>query len=224
MPVADLITRFLGRIEYSSAWRAMQTFTDHRDARTADELWFLEHPPVFTQGRNGKAEHLLDPGNIPVIQVDRGGQATYHGPGQLVAYVLLDLKRRNLGVRALVTGIEESIVGLLREWGVEAYPRADAPGVYVGGAKIAALGLRIRQGRSFHGLALNLDMDLEPFSRINPCGYKDMAVTRLADLVDLEGRAENLRQLADRLRGHLCRRLGYTDAALNDRLPESFTP
>ena len=224
MPTPSLITRFLGRIEYLPAWRAMQAFTDDRKDDTPDEMWFLEHPPVFTQGRNGKPEHILDPAEIPVVRVDRGGQVTYHGPGQLVGYLLLDIKRRNLGVRALITAIEESIVGLLGEWGVQAYPRADAPGVYVGEAKIAALGLRIRHGRSFHGLALNLNMDLEPFSRINPCGYKDMAVTCIADLVDLKGRVEGLRDLADQLRGHLCRRLGYTVVTQDNGLPECFTP
>ena len=224
MPTPSLITRFLGRVDYLLAWQAMQAFTDHRDDDTPDEMWFLEHPPVFTQGRNGKPEHILDPAEIPVVRVDRGGQVTYHGPGQLVGYLLLDIKRRNLGVRALITAIEESIVGLLGEWDVQAYPRADAPGVYVDEAKVAALGLRIRHGRSFHGLALNLDMDLEPFSRINPCGYKDMAVTRIADLVNLKGRVEGLCGLADRLRGHLCRRLGYTAVTQDNRLPESFTP
>ena len=218
-----LVTRFLGRVEYLPTWRAMQAFTDRRNADTPDEMWFLEHPPVFTQGRNGKPEHILNPGDIPVVQVDRGGQVTYHGPGQLVAYLLLDIKRRNLGVRALVTAIEEGIVGLLRECGVESHPRADAPGVYVGAAKIAALGLRIRQGRSFHGLALNLDMDLEPFSRINPCGYQGMAVTRLVDLANLEGRAQDLRDWAERLREHLRQRLGYPECIQEDRLPAAFS-
>ena len=216
-----LISRFLDRVDYRSAWRAMQAFTDHRDENTLDEMWFLEHPPVFTQGRNGKPEHILNPQRIPVVRVDRGGQVTYHGPGQLVGYLLLDIKRRNLGVRALVTAIEESIVGLLRDWNIDAYARADAPGVYVHEAKIAALGLRIRKGRSFHGLSLNLDMDLEPFSRIHPCGYKDMAVTRIKDWVR---EPLDLRSLADKLRGHLCRGLGYTVCAQDDQLPQSFSP
>ena len=195
--------RELGLLPYEPVWQAMQRFTNARDANTPDEVWLLEHPPVFTQGQAGKAEHLLLPGEIPVVKVDRGGQVTYHGPGQLVAYLLLDVRRLGLGVRELVTRIERSLVELLASYGVTAYPRADAPGVYVGDAKIASLGLRIRNGRSFHGLALNVDMDLEPFRRINPCGYAGLAMTQLRDLagpIDFaEVRAALVRQLLAQL-------------------------
>jgi len=172
--------RRLGTADYQQTLAAMREFTDARDAATPDELWLLEHPPVFTQGQAGRAEHLLDPGPIPVIQVDRGGQVTYHGPGQCVVYLLLDLRRRALGVRALVDLIEASIIAVLAQHGVAAVARRDAPGVYVDGAKIASLGLRIRRGCSYHGLALNVDMDLAPFARINPCGYPGLAVTSIA--------------------------------------------
>lgn len=178
-----LVVRHLGQVEYLSAWRAMQQFTDTRNEETADECWLLEHPPVFTQGQAGRAEHVLAPGDIPVVQVDRGGQVTYHGPGQRVAYLLVDLRRRQLGVRALVDVIEQSLVALLGRYGVAAAARPEAPGVYVGEAKIAALGLRVRRGCSYHGLSLNLSLDLAPFARINPCGYAGMPVTRLCDLL-----------------------------------------
>lgn len=169
----------LGRMEYLPVWRAMQQFTDSRDEQTPDELWLVEHPPVFTQGQTGKAEHLLAPGSIPVIQADRGGQVTYHGPGQIVAYTLIDLRRRKFGVRDLVCRIEESIIRVLQHYGVRGERIAGAPGIYVDGAKIAALGLRVRRGCSFHGLALNVNVDLEPFARINPCGFSGLQVTRL---------------------------------------------
>lgn len=178
----QLIIRELGLQHYTNVWQAMQQFTDQRDSSTTDELWLLEHHSVFTQGQAGKEEHLLFPGDIPVVKVDRGGQVTYHGPGQLVVYVLLDLKRRNLGVRALVTLIEQVLVELLAGYGVSAYAKADAPGVYVDGAKIASLGLRVRKGCTFHGLALNVNMDLSPFSRINPCGYAGMQMIQCNDL------------------------------------------
>jgi lipoyl(octanoyl) transferase len=158
----------------------MHDFTDTRDETTADEIWLVEHERVFTQGQAGKAEHVLVPGDIPVIQSDRGGQVTYHGPGQQVMYVLLNLKRRKLGVRELVTILEQTVVNTLAELGIEAYPRADAPGVYVDGRKICSLGLRIRKGCSFHGLALNIDMDLSPFLRINPCGYAGLEMTQVS--------------------------------------------
>lgn len=177
-----LVVRRLGMRAYEPTWRAMRDFTDRRGPDTPDELWLLQHPPVFTQGQAGRAEHVLDPGDIPVVQVDRGGQVTYHGPGQLVAYLLLDLRRAGIGVKRLVLLLEEAVVDLLSGYGIAAAPRAGAPGVYVGGAKICALGLRVRRGSSFHGLALNLDLDLSPFARINPCGYPGLAVTRLADL------------------------------------------
>ncbi len=177
-----LRVRCLGIAEYRPVWEAMQAFTRQRTGDTGDELWLLEHPAVFTQGMNGKPEHLLAPGDIPVVAVDRGGQVTYHGPGQLLAYTLLDLARLGIGIRGLVEALEQSVVEWLAAQGITARARHDAPGVYVDGAKIAALGLRVRRGCSYHGLALNVDLDLEPFSRINPCGYQDMPVTRLVDL------------------------------------------
>lgn len=181
----------------------MQTFTDSRNAETADEIWFLEHLPVFTLGQAGRPEHLLNPGDIPVIKVDRGGQVTYHGPGQLVVYLLLDLRRRKMGIRPLVTLMEQSIVDLLGEYHISANARTDAPGVYVGGRKVASVGLRVRRGCSFHGLSLNIDMDLEPFGRINPCGYPGLEVTQLRELcgaVDVETVSEGLRcQILGRL-------------------------
>lgn len=178
---AQVLIRDLGRVEYSPTWQAMQQFTEQREAGSQDEIWLVEHERVFTQGQAGKAEHVLMPGDIPVIQADRGGQVTYHGPGQLVAYVMLDLKRLGSDVRRLVSALEDSIVELLAEQGVSAAARPDAPGVYVGERKICSLGLRIKRGFSYHGLALNLDMDLEPFQRINPCGYQGMEMTQLAD-------------------------------------------
>lgn len=174
--------RQLGLQPYEPISQAMHDFTDTRDESTADEIWLVEHERVFTQGQAGKAEHVLVPGDIPVIQSDRGGQVTYHGPGQQVMYVLLNLKRRKLGVRELVTILEQTVVNTLAELGIEAYPRADAPGVYVDGRKICSLGLRIRKGCSFHGLALNIDMDLSPFLRINPCGYAGLEMTQVSSL------------------------------------------
>ena len=174
--------RQLGLQPYEPVSQAMHDFTDTRDESTADEIWLVEHERVFTQGQAGKAEHVLVPGDIPVIQSDRGGQVTYHGPGQQVMYVLLNLKRRKLGVRELVTILEQTVVNTLAELGIEAYPRADAPGVYVDGRKICSLGLRIRKGCSFHGLALNIDMDLSPFLRINPCGYAGLEMTQVSSL------------------------------------------
>ncbi|MDX1367879.1 lipoyl(octanoyl) transferase LipB [Pseudomonas sp.] len=198
--------RELGLVDYEPTWQAMQCFTNERDAATADEIWLLQHPPVFTQGQAGKAEHLLLPGDIPVVQVDRGGQVTYHGPGQLVAYLLLDVRRSGIGVRELVNRIERSLVDLLASYGVSANAKPDAPGVYVDGAKIASLGLRIRNGRSFHGLALNVDMDLQPFQRINPCGYAGMAMTQLVDQV---AGPIDMSEVSARLREQLVKHLGY---------------
>lgn len=174
--------RQLGLQPYEPVSQAMHDFTDTRDESTADEIWLVEHERVFTQGQAGKAEHVLVPGDIPVIQSDRGGQVTYHGPGQQVMYVLLNLKSRKLGVRELVTMLEQTVVNTLAELQIEAYPRADAPGVYVDGRKICSLGLRIRKGCSFHGLALNIDMDLSPFLRINPCGYAGLEMTQVSSL------------------------------------------
>jgi lipoyl(octanoyl) transferase len=200
--------RNLGRAEYLPVWRAMQDFTDARDDDTADELWLVEHPPVFTQGQAGKAEHLLAPGDIPVIQVDRGGQVTYHGPGQIVAYPLVDLRRRGIGVRELVCRLEESIIGVLRHYRVTGARQPGAPGVYVAGAKIASLGLRVRRGRSFHGLAFNVDMDLEPFQRINPCGFQGLQVTQLATFTEVK--MDEVKTLLVR---HLAEQLGYASVA-----------
>ena len=195
MPEQPIRIRHLGPRDYQGVWREMQRFTDLRDSQTPDEIWLLEHTPVFTQGQAGKPEHLLNPGSIPVLKVDRGGQVTYHGPGQLIAYLLIDLRRRGLGVRQLVTLMEQSIVELLQGHGIDSAPRREAPGVYVDGRKIASLGLRVRRGCSFHGLSLNVDMDLEPFSRINPCGHAGLEVTQLADL----NGPTDLQQLGDEL-------------------------
>jgi lipoyl(octanoyl) transferase len=193
--LSEPIVRREGRIEYETAWTRMREFTDRRDAHTPDEFWLVEHPPVFTLGRAARREHVLDPGDIPVVPVDRGGQVTYHGPGQVVLYALVDLPRRDMGVRRLVTTLEDAIVGLLASRGVNAHTVSGAPGVYVDGRKIAALGLRVRRGCSFHGLALNVDCDLQPFSRIDPCGYPGLPVTRTRD----EGIDDSPTQLGDEL-------------------------
>lgn len=201
---APLVYRELGVQPYEPVWHAMQAFTDDRDEQTPDEVWCVQHPPVFTLGQAGKAEHVLAPGDIPVVPVDRGGQVTYHGPGQLVLYPLLDLRRLGLGVRELVTLIEQSIIDVLEAFHVSADRREGAPGVYVGEAKIAALGLRVRRGCSFHGLAFNIDMDLEPYGRINPCGYAGLAVTQLKDCKDTRVSLEQAREaLLERLAGLL---------------------
>ena len=177
-----LIIRQLGNMDYTKVWQAMQAFTDNRDDNTRDELWIVEHPPVFTQGQAGKEEHLLMPGDIPVVKVDRGGQVTYHGPGQQVIYFMINLRRKKMGVRALVTLIENGLIASLADFNINAYAKADAPGVYVDDKKIASLGLRVRKGCSFHGLALNVNMDLGPFLRINPCGYAGLEMTQTSDL------------------------------------------
>jgi lipoyl(octanoyl) transferase len=197
-----------GLLDYLPTWQAMQRFTNGRGPETGDELWLLEHAPVFTQGQAGKAEHVLFPGDIPVVQVDRGGQVTYHGPGQLVGYLLLDVRRLGIGVRELVSRIERSLIELLAGYEVEAYAKPDAPGVYVGEMKIASLGLRIRNGCSFHGLALNVDMDLAPFRRINPCGYAGMVMTQLKD--QARGPVE-FAEVRSRLRAQLAAQLGYAE-------------
>ena len=178
----SLHVRQLGRVEYEPTFHAMQEFTAARTPETPDELWIVEHPPVFTQGQSGKPEHILSEVGIPVVKIDRGGQVTYHGPGQVVVYLLLDLARLKLKVRELVTAIEQAIIDFLAEQGVAAQRRAGAPGVYVGDAKIAALGLKIRNGCSYHGLSLNVDMDLSPFAAINPCGYAGLRVTQTSAL------------------------------------------
>lgn len=179
--MTQLRVRELGMVEYLPTYERMHEVTLNRTVQSVDELWFLQHPPVFTQGQAGRPEHVLFAGDIPVVQTDRGGQVTYHGPGQLVVYLLLDIKRANLGPRNLVLAIERALVATLAHWHIAAYARDDAPGVYVNGRKIASLGLRIKQGCSFHGLALNVDMDLAPFQCINPCGYSDMHMTQMRD-------------------------------------------
>ncbi len=183
VPLQSVIIRDLGRVPYQDTWEAMQSFTLNRGEHVPDEIWLLEHEAVFTQGQAGKAEHLLSPGDIPVVPVDRGGQVTYHGPGQMVAYVLLDIRRLKSDVRKLVSALEDSVVSLLGGYGVDAAARPDAPGVYIGADKVCSLGLRIKRGCSYHGLALNVDMDLEPFARINPCGYQGLKMTQMADWV-----------------------------------------
>lgn len=213
-----IVVRFLGRQEYVPLWQAMQAVTDARDEATRDEIWFTEHPAVFTMGLNASEEHLLAPGNIPVVQIDRGGQVTFHGPGQLMVYPLLDLRRLRLGVRTLVTALEQSVVDLAAEYDIAAASRADAPGVYVDGDKLASVGLRIRRGCSFHGMALNVDIDLEPFSRINPCGYAELQMTDMKRL----GGPTDLETTWPQLAPHFLRHLGLDDAVLltgDDTLP-----
>ena len=202
-----LIVRALGVKAYERVWEAMRCFTDRRDESTADEVWMVEHPPVFTQGQAGRAEHIHAAGKIPVVQVDRGGQVTYHGPGQQIAYLLFDIRRLKFGVRDMVSAIEQAIIATLAHWNMSAKARSDAPGVYINEAKIAALGLRIRRGCSFHGLALNVNVNLEPFSRINPCGYQGMQVTRMSDLADNIHAGE----VATTLTEQLARQFGYID-------------
>jgi len=205
MPVKLPVTKDLGQTDYEPVWQSMKEFTSRRDVDTRDELWVTEHYPVYTQGLNGREEHLLSTSNIPVVKVDRGGQVTYHGPGQLVIYCLLDLNRLSMGIRQLVTHIEQAIINVLKIYDVDAFARKEAPGVYVGQAKIAALGLRIRKGCSYHGLSLNLDVDLSPFSGINPCGFKGLEVTRLSDHV-----AEfSTEQVSQQLCSQLIKSMGY---------------
>lgn len=205
MLTTSVFFRQLGRQSYIPVWEAMSRYTDQRDDETPDEIWLVEHDPVYTQGQAGKAEHILNPGDIPVIQVDRGGQVTYHGPGQQVAYLMVDLRRKQMGVRAFVSAIEQAIVALAADYGITAAPRADAPGVYVNGDKLCSLGLRIRHGKSFHGLALNVHMDLEPFYRINPCGLIGIRMTQLSDL----GGPRSLAETQPGLIRHLMSELGY---------------
>ena len=203
-----LIVRNLGIQDYQHVWHNMQAFTDNRTADTPDEIWLVQHPSVFTQGQAGKPEHLLQPTEIPVVQSDRGGQITYHGLGQQIMYVLIDIKRHeNLNVRQLVTALEQSVVKTLTDYGIEGYPKPDAPGVYIDGKKICSLGLRIRHGRSFHGLAFNINMDLTPFHQINPCGYAGLEMCQLADFIGSE-RAD-CHQVSLQLVKHFSTLLGY---------------
>ncbi|HEX7342531.1 MAG TPA: lipoyl(octanoyl) transferase LipB [Rhodanobacteraceae bacterium] len=212
-----LNVRRLGRQPYLPTWHAMQAFTDARNADTGDELWLLEHDPVFTLGQAGRPEHVLAPGDIPVIHVDRGGQVTYHGPGQIVAYPLLDLRRLGVGVRDMVHRIEQSIIDTLAHWGIAAARVEGAPGVYVGAAKIAALGLRVRRGCTFHGLAFNVSMDMEPFLRINPCGYAGLAVTQVLDC----GGPSRLSEVEDVLVDEFCRQFDLVARSAAPVVPES---
>ena len=206
------VVRRLGLLPYAPTWEKMQAFTSGRRAETADEIWLLEHEPVFTQGMKGRAEHVLAAGSIPVVQTDRGGQVTYHGPGQLMAYTLLDLERLGIGIRRLVSALEQAVVDCLAGYGIDAHPRRDAPGVYVGEAKIASLGLRVRRGCSYHGLALNVAMDLEPFRRINPCGYQGLQMTEVAAL----GGPKKVDQVASDLLPRLLETLGLPSEAAAD--------
>lgn len=209
---ADLIVKNLGTTRYQDTLKHMRDFTDSRDQETRDEFWILQHEAVFTQGQAGKKEHILDPGTIPVVQSDRGGQVTYHGPGQLVCYLLIDIKRKQLGIRDLVSGIELSVIRLLGAYGIEAKGRAGAPGVYVKDAKIAALGLRIRRNRTYHGLSLNVSMDLSPYKMINPCGYEGLKVADLASL----GVSKELSLVSTDLVQNLSARFGYDSVAQFD--------
>ncbi|HVS78574.1 MAG TPA: lipoyl(octanoyl) transferase LipB [Steroidobacteraceae bacterium] len=202
-PVPPHIVRNRGLVEYEPTWRAMQRFTDERGPDTPDEIWLLEHPPVFTLGMNASRDHVLAPGDIPVVQIDRGGQVTYHGPGQLVVYPLVDLRRAGLGVRDIVTALERSVIDYAAELGITAECRKNAPGVYVDGRKLASVGIRVRRGASYHGIALNVSVDLEPFQRINPCGYAGLEMTRLADL----SRVDSVSVAALGVEPHLLRRL-----------------
>ncbi|EGN76380.1 lipoate-protein ligase B [Idiomarina sp. A28L] len=214
--MSKLIVRQLQNTDYEPVWKAMQNFTDSRNEDTDDELWIVEHPPVFTQGQAGKEEHLLAPGNIPVVPVDRGGQVTYHGPGQLVVYFMLDIRRRKMGVRQLVTAIEDTVVAALAKHGISAAPRPDAPGVYIGEEKVCSLGLRIRKGCSFHGLALNVNMDLSPFSRINPCGYAGMVMTQTS----AHGGPDSVEQAAKHVVQLFAEQLSYIQIEEQTGLPE----
>ena len=216
MSPSQLFVRRLGRRPYRPVWQAMRAFTDARAADTPDELWMLQHDPVFTLGQAGRMEHVLAPGAIPVIAVERGGQVTYHGPGQIVGYPLLDLRRLGIGIRELVNRIEQAMIDTLATWNIEAARREGAPGVYVAGAKIGALGLRVRRGCTFHGLAFNVAMDLEPFQRINPCGYAGLAVTQVCDL----GGPGSIDVVETTLIGQLCLQFGLRARAAAPILPE----
>jgi lipoyl(octanoyl) transferase len=207
MKSASVIIRYLGLQDYTATWQAMQQFTHARDENTLDEIWLLEHPPVFTQGQSGKPEHVLAPGDIPVIRSDRGGQVTYHGPGQLVAYTLVDLKRKKLSIRGTITRLEQAVIHLLAEYHLTAYAKCEAPGVYIDQKKICSIGLRVRRGCAFHGLALNVAMDLEPFSRINPCGFPSLEMTQLADYQN----TVTLEAVGSKLIEYLMKSLGYND-------------
>ena len=211
----QLVVKRLGRQDYEPVWKAMHEFTDQRTEETCDEVWLVEHNPVFTQGQAGKAEHLINTGDIPVVQSDRGGQVTYHGPGQLVAYFLINLRRKKLGVRDLVTNIENLVINTLKAYNIDSAARPDAPGVYVDGKKICSLGLRIRKGCSFHGLALNVNMDLTPFLRINPCGYEGMEMVQVSQL----GGPDNVESVEKQLVQELVALLNYEQVEFSTEAP-----
>ena len=214
----QIVIRDIDSGDYQTIWQAMQNFTDLRDDSVVDELWVVEHNPVFTQGQAGKEEHLLNPGDIPIVKVDRGGQVTYHGPGQLVIYLLINLRRKKIGVRDLVTLIEESIVEMLKSFGINAYAKKDAPGVYIDEKKVASLGLRVRRGCSFHGLALNVDMDLEPFLRINPCGYAGLEMVQTSQI----NGPSTIQEAAQPLTSILANKLSATQIEYKNGLPSPF--
>jgi len=207
MIASQVIIRLLNQQDYQTCWQAMQQFTAQRDENTIDEIWLLEHNPVFTQGQNGKPEHVLNPGDIPIIQVDRGGQVTYHGPGQLVVYPLIDLRRKKLNVREIVSILEKSVIDVLAQYQLNAIAKREAPGVYIDHKKICSIGLRIRKGCSYHGLAFNIAMDLEPFSRINPCGFKQLEMTQLANFVE----SIDIKTVEQQLMAYLMTNLGYNN-------------
>jgi lipoyl(octanoyl) transferase len=215
-----LTVKWLGQQDYLSCWQAMQQFTHERTADTTDEIWLLEHPPVFTQGQNGKPEHILNPGDIPIVQTDRGGQVTYHGPGQLMVYVLIDLRRKQLNVRDFVTHLEQSIIDLLAAFTIDAYAKREAPGIYIAEKKIGSIGLRVKRGCTYHGIAFNVCMDLAPFNRINPCGFTQLKMTQFSALGGLKQPQEAGKQLIN----YLMKNLGYTTTnffMFNDQLPEN---
>ena len=195
----SVLVRQLGYQEYEPVWEKMQDFTEQRDANTEDEIWLLQHPPVFTQGLNGKPEHILSNSTIPLVEIDRGGQVTYHGPGQLIVYCLIDLKRKKFGIRQMVSALEQSVIDFLADQQIKAVVRKDAPGVYVDEAKISALGLRVKRGCSYHGLSFNIDMDMSPFQQINPCGYEGLAVTQLKDLSEQSDFKDAEQQLLNKI-------------------------
>lgn len=207
MTAQTINIRWLGKQDYLSCWQAMKDFTNQRNSETPDEIWLLEHHPVFTQGQNGKAEHILNAGTIPVIQTDRGGQVTYHGPGQLMVYTLIDLKRKHLNVREFVTLLENAVIAILAEYNIHAAAKLEAPGVYVDGKKICSIGLRIRRGCSYHGIAFNICMDLAPFSQINPCGFTALEMTQFSTL----GGSDNTQEIGLKLATYLTKKLVYTD-------------
>lgn len=223
MTTNTFIVRWLGSQAYLASWQAMQQFTHQRTHDTIDEVWLLEHFPVFTQGQNGKAEHVLDAGDIPIVQTDRGGQITYHGPGQLMMYVLIDLKRKKLTIRDLVSQLENAVIELLATYDIEAHAKREAPGVYVGDSKICSIGLRIRKGCSYHGIAFNIAMDLEPFNRINPCGFTGLKMTSLSEALAANNQKETAKKITPdtlsvgrKLVNYLAKNLGYTTAKFDD--------